>query len=60
LLELYSDLQASLEASPERLAKRKVFEEALYQASQDDSFNDQLPSDGIRAWVQSAWRDRQR
>jgi hypothetical protein len=60
LLALYSEFRACPEDAPDRGAKLRVFEEALYRASQDGSFNDQLPPDGIRAWVHSTWQDKQR
>jgi hypothetical protein len=60
LLALYSEFRACPEDAPDRATKLRGFDEALYRASQDGSFNDQLPPDGIRAWVQSAWRDQHR
>ena len=60
LLALYTEYRACPEGSPDQAVKAKIFEDAVYQAAQDGSFNDQLPPIGIRAWVHSAWRDRQR
>lgn len=60
LLQLYTEYEASPDGTEERRARRQAFDEALYRASRDGSFNDQLPPDGIRAWVQSAWRDQHR
>ncbi|HEV7404616.1 MAG TPA: hypothetical protein VGO11_16870 [Chthoniobacteraceae bacterium] len=50
LLQLY--------AEPEKVAKLEAFNGAVYRASQDGAFNDQLPADGIATWVKSVWQDR--
>jgi hypothetical protein len=60
LLQFYSEFQACLEDSPEWDAKREAFEEAVSRASQDGSFNDQLPPDCIEAWVVAAWKKQHR
>jgi hypothetical protein len=60
LLHLYSEFEACPQDSPERPGKLRVFKDAVLRASQDGSFNDQLPPTGIEAWVESTWQDRQR